>query len=111
MPSYGLDKGVIPGYLTWLVGAVQGDFGDSWEYTVPVLEKFGDVIGLSVIMGVISFILQLIIAIPLGIVAATKQYSKLDYGITAGSPCGYIPANFFLCHSAETCIFRKAGMV
>ena len=82
--SYGLDKGIIPGYITWLIQAVQGNFGDSWEYTVPVMEKFTDVIGLSVVMGVISFILELVIAIPLGIVAATKQYSKLDYGITAG---------------------------
>ncbi len=43
--SYGLDKEIIPGYLTWLSGAVQGQFGDSWKYTVPVLEKFNDVSG------------------------------------------------------------------
>ncbi len=107
--SYGLDKGVIPGYLTWLVGAVQGDFGDSWEYTVPVLEKFGDVIGLSVIMGVISFILQLIIAIPLGIVAATKQYSKLDYGITAGALVGISLPTFFFATLLKLVFSVKLG--
>ena len=58
--------------------------------------KFAEVIGLSVVMGGISFVLQLIIAIPLGIVAATKQYSKLDYGITAGALVGIsLPAFFF----------------
>ena len=107
--SYGLDKGIIPGYLTWLVGAVQGDFGDSWEYTVPVLEKFGDVIGLSVVMGVISFILQLIIAIPLGIVAATKQYSKLDYGITAGALVGISLPTFFFATLLKLVFSVKLG--
>lgn len=107
--SYGLDKGIIPGYLTWLVGAVQGDFGDSWEYTVPILEKFGDVIGLSVVMGVISFILQLIIAIPLGIVAATKQYSKLDYGITAGALVGISLPTFFFATLLKLVFSVKLG--
>ena len=72
--TYGMDKGIIPGFFVWLGGAIQGDFGDSWKYTVPVLTKFKEVIGVSVVMGGISFILQLIIAVPLGIVAATKQY-------------------------------------
>ncbi len=94
--SYGLDQGIVPGYITWLVSALQGNFGDSWKYTMPVIDKFTEVIGLSVVMGVISFVLQLIIAIPLGIVAATKQYSKLDYGITAGALVGIsLPPFFF----------------
>ena len=35
-------------------------------------------------MGAVSLVLQLIIAIPLGVIAATKQYSRTDYAITAG---------------------------
>ena len=80
--AYGLDQGILPGYITWLGDAVRGNFGDSWKYSVPVLQKFNEVIGLSVVMGAISFVLELVIAIPLGIVAATKQYSKADYIIT-----------------------------
>lgn len=93
--SYGMDKGIIPGFFTWLAGALRGEFGDSWKYTVPVLEKFKDVIGVSVVMGGISFILQLIIAVPLGVAAATKQYSRLDYGITAGALIGISLPTFF----------------
>ncbi len=93
--TYGMDKGIIPGFFVWLGGAIQGDFGDSWKYTVPVLTKFKEVIGVSVVMGGISFILQLIIAVPLGIVAATKQYSRLDYGITAGALIGISLPTFF----------------
>ncbi len=77
--SYGLDKGILAGYLTWLSDFARGNFGDSWKFTVPVIEKFNSVIWLSFVMGAISFVLQLLIAIPLGIVAATKQYSKADY--------------------------------
>ncbi len=93
--SYGLDKGIIPGYFTWLGDAIQGKFGDSWKYTVPVTTKFGETIWLSFIMGLISFALELVIAIPLGIIAATKQYSRTDYAITTFSLVGISLPTFF----------------
>ena len=93
--AYGLDKGIIPGYFTWLGDAVRGHFGDSWKYTVPVTQKFGETIWLSFIMGLISFALELVIAIPLGIIAATKQYSRTDYAITTFSLVGISLPTFF----------------
>ena len=93
--AYGLDKGIVPGYFTWLGDAVRGKFGDSWKYTVPVTEKFGETIWLSFIMGLISFVLELVIAIPLGIIAATKQYSRADYAITTFSLVGISLPTFF----------------
>ncbi len=93
--SYGLDKGIIAGYFTWLGDFAQGHFGDSWKFTVPVVEKFHDVIWISFVMAAISFILQILIAIPLGIIAATKQYSKADYAITAGALIGISLPSFF----------------
>ena len=93
--SYGLDKGIILGYFTWLNDFARGNFGDSWKFTVPVIEKFHDVIWLSFIMGAIAFIFEIIIAIPLGIIAATKQYSKADYAITAGALIGISLPTFF----------------
>lgn len=33
--AYGLDMELIPGYLTWLKGAIVGNFGDSWKYSMP----------------------------------------------------------------------------
>jgi len=93
--AYGLDKGIIPGYFHQLGNMLRGDFGDSWRWTVPVLEKFNDVIWLSFVMSAISLVLELIIAIPLGIVAATKQYSRADYAITAGALIGISLPTFF----------------
>lgn len=115
--SYGLDKGIIAGYLIWLKDFAAGNFGDSWKFTVPVIEKFNDVIWLSFVMGAISFILELIIAIPLGIIAATKQYSKADYIITAGALVGIsLPTFFFatllkLLFSVKLQWFDIAGLV
>ena len=93
--SYGLDKGIVPGFFTWLGDAVQGKFGDSWKYTVPVTQKFSETIWLSFVMGLISFVLELVIAIPLGIIAATKQYSRADYAITTFSLIGISLPTFF----------------
>ena len=62
--SYGLDKGIVPGYLGWLKNAVRFEFGDSWVWTMPVLEKFEKTGGISFVMGAIAFILELLIAIP-----------------------------------------------
>lgn len=48
-------------------------------------------------MGAIAFVLELIIAIPLGVIAATKQYSRADYAITAGALVGIsLPTFFFV---------------
>ena len=93
--AYNLDKGIIPGFLGWLGSMLRGDFGDSWKWTVPVVEKFNDTVWLSFVMGAISFFFELIIAIPLGIIAATKQYSKTDYAVSVIALAGISLPTFF----------------
>lgn len=93
--TYGMDKGIIPGFIAWLGKALTGQFGDSWYYTIPVLEEFSKVIGISFIMGAITLVLEVVIAIPLGILCATKQYSKTDYVVSVISLVGYSLPTFF----------------
>lgn len=107
--SYGLDKDIVPGYLTWLSDAVRGEFGDSWKYTVPVTQKFGEVIWISFIMGAIAFVLELLIAIPLGVIAATKQYSRIDYAVTAGALVGISLPTFFFATILKLVFSVKLG--
>lgn len=107
--SYGLDKGIVPGYLTWLSNAVRGDFGDSWKWNVPSVQKFQEVVGLSVIMGGISFVLSMLISVPLGILAATKQYSRTDYVITAGALVGISLPTFFFATLLKLVFSVKLG--
>ncbi|MDY6867117.1 MAG: ABC transporter permease [Chloroflexota bacterium] len=93
---YGLDVGIIPGYFGWLSNAVRGNFGDSWHYGIPVTEKFNQVIWWSVIINIITFMVQMMISIPLGILAARKQYSRVDYAITVFALAGISLPTFFL---------------
>lgn len=93
--QYGLDVGIIKGYFIQLKNLVTLNFGDSWKFTVPVLEKFSEVIWVSVAMGAIALALELIIAIPLGILAATRQYSLTDYAVTTGALVGISLPTFF----------------
>ena len=93
--QYGFDKGIIGGFFTWLSSAAKGDFGDSWNWTVPVTQKFKDVIWYSFILALIAFILQVCVAIPLGVVAAKKQYSATDYTVTVLSLIGISLPTFF----------------
>ena len=93
--TYGMDKGIIPGFISWCGKALRGQFGDSWKWTVPVIEKFKDSVWISFVMGAIAFVLELLIAIPLGVIAATKQYSKTDYTITVLALAGISLPTFF----------------
>ena len=92
---YNLDGGIIEGFFGWLSKVIRGEFGDSWYYNVPVTQKFSSVIWDSFILGSVSFVLQIIIAIPLGILSAKKQYSKTDYAITVIALIGISLPSFF----------------
>ena len=92
---YNMDKGIVPGFFAWIGSMLRGNFGDSWYWTVPVVEKFNSTVWVSFVMGAISFVLQLLIAIPLGVIAATKQYSKSDYAISIIALAGISLPTFF----------------
>ena len=95
--AYGMDKGLVAGFFGWLKNAITLNFGDSWVFTKPVLEVFNETVWLSFVMGVIAFTLELLIAIPLGIIAATKQYSRTDYIISVlGLATISLPTFFFI---------------
>ncbi len=93
--QYGLDTGVIQGYFKWASKAIRLDFGDSWFWNQPVLQKFSGVIWYSFALGLVTFILQIIIAIPAGVAAARKQYSATDYAVTVIALIGISLPSFF----------------
>lgn len=93
---YGLDSGIVQGFFGWLGKVFKGDFGDSWVYNIPVTEVFKETVWYSFALGSIAFFIQVIIAIPLGILAARKQYSKTDYAVTVVALVGIsLPVFFF----------------
>jgi peptide/nickel transport system permease protein len=93
---YGLDTGVVQGYFIQLGNFLTGNFGDSWLYAVPVTEKFTQVIGISLLMGAIALAVELLVGVTLGILAARRQYSLTDYGLSVTALLGIsLPAFFF----------------
>ncbi len=106
---YNMDGSIVSGFFKWLASMFRGDFGDSWKWTVPVLQKFNDTVWLSFVMGFIAFVLELIIAIPLGIIAATKQYSKTDYTISVIALAGISLPTFFFASLLKLVFSVKLG--
>jgi len=93
---YKLDVGIIPGFFGWLGNAVKGDFGESWHFGIPVTQKFLQVIWYSLIINIITLFVEIFASIPLGNLAARKQYSKTDYAITVFALAGISLPTFFL---------------
>ena len=77
---YGLDQPIIERYCNWLTAALGGDLGYS-RSTKPVLDILIPHLGNTVLLLGISLILSLAIAIPLGVYAALKPYSRVDYAV------------------------------
>jgi len=106
---YGLNTGFVEGYIKWISNAVRGDFGTSFMYQKPVSEVIGSKMWVSFWLAFIAFILELIIAIPLGIISATKQYSKLDYGVTVFALIGISLPSFFFAALLQRVLSVKLG--
>ena len=79
---YGLDQPVILQYLRWLGLMAQGNFGVSFEFNRPVLDVIGDRFLLTIVVSVAALLLTWIVALPIGIYSAVKQYSIGDYAFT-----------------------------
>ena len=94
--EYGLDKPMIHQYWYWLIGMLQGDFGYSFEYDLPVTEVVGDRLFLTVIISVATILFTWIVAFPIGIYSATHQYSWGDYGLSFLGFLGLATPNFLL---------------
>lgn len=93
--KYGMEGNVITGFFNWLGSVIKGDFGDSWKFNIPVVQKFNLVIWDSFWLAFITLILRVVIAVPLGILSARKQYSKTDYAITVFALIGISLPTFF----------------
>lgn len=79
---YGLDEPLVVQYFSWLGGLVRGDFGYSFEYSRPVRDLIWERVGWSFVISFLSLIFVWVVAFPLGVYSAVRQYSWGDY-ITA----------------------------
>lgn len=87
---------VLGGYFTWLFNLLKGDLGISFKYKKPVGEVITQNMGISFAIAFVATVLQFLIAIPLGIKAATNQYGVIDYTVTVLAMIGISLPTFFL---------------
>ena len=94
--QYGFDQPLPIRYFYWVTGMLQGDFGYSFEYQLPVSDIVGDRLWLTVLVSFVTIVFTWVIAFPIGIYSATHQYSWNDYGLTFLGLIGLAIPNFML---------------
>ena len=92
----GLDDPAAVQYLRWLGNVVQGDFGISLRTSQPVGPTILNAFGRSAILAVTSLLLVCIIAIPLGVLAASRRGKPTDLGVSLVSYIGVSMPEFVL---------------
>jgi len=94
--EYGFDLPAYERYFKWASGMVVGDFGYSFEYQLPVNVVIGDRLWFTIFITFCTIIFTWIVAFPIGIYSATRQYSWGDYGLTFLGLLGLATPNFLL---------------
>lgn len=95
--NYGLNDPLPIQYLRWLGNLVQGDLGRSYAYNnVPVLDLITQRMWATIQLQGVALLIALLIAVPVGIISATRQYSVTDNVVTVGSFVGLALPNFWL---------------
>ena len=95
MTRLGLDQPLHIQYIRWLTSALQGDFGYAYGYGEPVMKLILDHVPATVQLQLAALILALVVALPIGIISATRQYSLLDNSVTLFAFLGLSMPNFW----------------
>lgn len=103
--EFALDKPLWQQYLIWMgffpgphgfSGMLQGNFGWSFEFDLPVAEIVGDSLWLTVLVNVAAVLFVYIVALPLGVLAAARAKSAIDYTAALVGYLGLATPNFLL---------------
>ncbi len=94
--QYGLDQPLVVRYAKWMGLVLRGNFGTSLEWQRPVSSLIGDRLLLTVALSLMAVLFTWLIALPIGIYSAVRQYSALDYLFTLLGFFGLAVPNFLL---------------
>ncbi len=75
----GLDQPLVIRYLQWLAGVATGDLGKSYTYGVPVAGLIAERLAVTLPLALMAILISMAIAIPLGVVSASRRNSAVDY--------------------------------
>jgi peptide/nickel transport system permease protein len=93
---YGLGQPYYVQYGKWISRIVTGDLGESMEWRLPVSQVIGDRLWLTLLLAFVSLIVTWVLALPIGIFSAVRQYSIADYAFTLLGFIGIAVPNFLL---------------
>ena len=94
--QFGLDKPLFQQYITWLAGLVRGDWGKSFQTRSSVLRLLAERFPKTLLLTVVGLLISLAIGVPLGIIAATRTHTLVDYFSTATAVFGISMPMFWL---------------
>ncbi len=94
--SMGLDQPAVVRYLAWIFGMLRGDFGTSFTYGVPVAGLIAERLVVTLPLALMAIVLSTLIAIPLGVIAAARNGTAVDYGATVFSQVCIAVPNFWI---------------
>jgi len=92
----GLDRPIWQQFLTWIAGVARLDFGTSMWTGAPIWEEIKLRFALSLQLAVMATLVAVLLAIPLGVLAALKQDTWIDYGVRIFSIAGLAMPSFWL---------------
>ena len=94
--KYGLNDAVVVQYLRWLRLTVGGDLGESIRTREPVILTVGRKLPITIELAVLSLLVAVAIAIPVGVLSAVRRNSLWDYLANGASLCGLSVPSFWL---------------
>jgi peptide/nickel transport system permease protein len=95
--TYGLDKPLHVQYWNWVTRLVRLDFGRSFSPDArPVLQKIGERLPVTLLLNIVELMIIVALAIPIGVLSATRQYSTFDKITTVFVFVGFATPDFWL---------------
>ena len=107
---YGLDQPMYIQYFKWMGRILTGDLGISLDWQKPITELIGERLLLTILLGAFTFLFTWALAIPIGILSATKQYSFLDYFFTVFNYLGVSTPTFMTALVLMWLAFSRLGI-
>ena len=107
---YGLDQPLYIQYFKWIGRLLTGDLGFSLDWQKPISELIGERLALTLALGVGTFIFTWLVAIPIGILSATRQYSFFDYFFTVFNYIGVATPTFMTALVLMWIAFKYYGL-
>jgi peptide/nickel transport system permease protein len=107
---YGLDKPLLTQYGIWISKIVfSGDFGNSFRYNRPVAEILMERVPLTMAISLSAILLTWLMAVPLAILSATRQYSVWDHFLTFISLIGLAVPSFLMALTIMFIVYSQTG--